>query len=205
MLSSKIVAVIRKVDPEKVRPLVRAFIKGGITGIEVTIDSTDSLRLINELKEEHGDLAVIGAGTVMDKSEAKDAINAGADFIFSPILDQKTIQFTKEQDIIMIPGTFTPTEMHLANEWGADMVKVFPASVVGPQFIKDASGPLSHIAMMPTGGINLDNINSFIDAGAVAAGVGGSLVNKSLIEQENWQELEEVAKKYVESVKHQNK
>ncbi|MFD2922213.1 bifunctional 4-hydroxy-2-oxoglutarate aldolase/2-dehydro-3-deoxy-phosphogluconate aldolase [Halobacillus naozhouensis] len=200
MLSSKIVAVIRKVEPEKVKPLVQALVKGGVTGIEVTMDSDDSLRLIEELKAEHGDQAVIGAGTVMNKNEAKNAIAAGADFIFAPILDQETIQFTKEQGVIMIPGVFTPTEIHQADLWGADMVKVFPASVVGPQFIKDARGPLGHISMMPTGGVNLGNIESFMKAGAVAVGVGGSLVNKSLIGQENWRELEKLAKEYVESV-----
>jgi 2-dehydro-3-deoxyphosphogluconate aldolase / (4S)-4-hydroxy-2-oxoglutarate aldolase len=200
MLSSGIVAVIRKVSPSKVKPLVEAFINGGVTGIEITMDSEDALRIISEMKETFGEKAVIGAGTVMNKEQAEQAISAGADFIFAPILSKETIEYTKEQGVIMIPGVFTPTEMHLANQWGADMVKIFPANVLGPKFLKDVSGPISDIPMMPTGGVNLDNVQSFMEAGAVAAGIGGSLVNKSLIEREDWVELEELAKKYVEKV-----
>ncbi|MGP4059533.1 bifunctional 4-hydroxy-2-oxoglutarate aldolase/2-dehydro-3-deoxy-phosphogluconate aldolase [Halobacillus sp. H74] len=198
MLSSGIVAVIRKVDPAKVKPLVQAFIDGGVTGIEITMDSEDALRVITEVKEEFEEKAVIGAGTVMNKEQAEKAISAGADFIFAPILCKETVEYTKEQGVIMIPGVFTPTEMHLADQWGADMVKVFPANVLGPKFLKDVSGPLSHIQMMPTGGVNLNNLQSFMEAGAVAAGIGGSLVNKSLIERENWTELQELAEQYVE-------
>lgn len=200
MLSSGIVAVIRKVSPSKVKPLVEAFINGGVTGIEITMDSEDALRIISEMKETFGEKAVIGAGTVMNKEQAEQAISAGADFIFAPILSKETIEYTKEQGVIMIPGVFTPTEMHLANQWGADMVKIFPANVLGPKFLKDVSGPISDIPMMPTGGVNLDNVQSFMEAGAVAAGIGGSLVNKSLIEREDWVELEKLAKKYVEKV-----
>ncbi|SEH50842.1 2-keto-3-deoxy-phosphogluconate aldolase [Halobacillus karajensis] len=198
MVSSGIVAVIRKVDPEKVKPLVEAFIDGGVTGIEITMDSEVPLQVIAEVKEEFGDKAVIGAGTVMNKEEAEMAISAGADFIFAPILSKETVEYTKEQDVIMIPGVFTPTEMYLADQWGADMVKIFPANVLGPKFLKDVSGPLSHIQMMPTGGVNLENVHSFMEAGAVAAGIGGSLVHRSLIEQEDWSALQELAKKYVE-------
>lgn len=200
LLSSGIVAVVRKVDPSKVNFLTKAFIEGGISGIEITIDSKDSLNKIYELKEEYGQEVIIGAGTVVNKNEAKEAIEAGADFIFSPILDRETIEYTKEQRTIMIPGVFSPTEIYQGYLWGADVVKVFPASVLGPKFIKDVNGPLGHIPKMPTGGIDLNNIEKFIKAGSVAAGVGGSLVNKSLIEAEQWEELSKLASEYVQKV-----
>ncbi|MRG84955.1 bifunctional 4-hydroxy-2-oxoglutarate aldolase/2-dehydro-3-deoxy-phosphogluconate aldolase [Salinibacillus xinjiangensis] len=200
LLSSGIVAVIRKVDPKKVPPLIQAFVDGGVSGIEITMDSNHSTALINELKQVHGNKVMIGAGTVLNKEQAKEAIEAGSDFIFAPILDRETIEFTKKQGILMIPGVFTPTEIHQAYQWGADMVKVFPASVVGPRFFKDVKGPISQIPMMPTGGVNLDNIGAFIQAGAVTVGIGGSLVDKSLIEQEDWKALRNLAQQYVEKI-----
>ncbi|UOQ94703.1 bifunctional 4-hydroxy-2-oxoglutarate aldolase/2-dehydro-3-deoxy-phosphogluconate aldolase [Halobacillus shinanisalinarum] len=200
LLSSGIVAVVRKVESDKVESLVQALVKGGVSGIEITMDSDDSANTIHELKQRHGNEAVIGAGTVFNKEQAKEAIAAGADFVFAPILDKETIEYTKDQGVIMIPGVFTPTEIYQAYHWGSDMVKVFPASVLGPQFFKDVNGPLDQIPKMPTGGVNLENIGSFIKAGAIGAGIGGSLVNKSLIEKENWPELQELAQKYVEEV-----
>ncbi|GAA0486252.1 bifunctional 4-hydroxy-2-oxoglutarate aldolase/2-dehydro-3-deoxy-phosphogluconate aldolase [Salinibacillus aidingensis] len=200
LLTSGIVAVIRKVDPEKVPPLVQAFVDGGVSGIEITMDSDNSSAMIRELKQVHGNKILIGAGTVLNKEQAKEAIEAGSDFIFAPILDRETIEYTKNQGILMIPGVFTPTEIHQAYQWGADMVKVFPATVVGPQFFKDVKGPISQVPMMPTGGVNLDNLGAFIHAGAVAAGIGGSLVNKTLIEQGDWKALQNLAERYVEKV-----
>ncbi|WP_077624534.1 bifunctional 4-hydroxy-2-oxoglutarate aldolase/2-dehydro-3-deoxy-phosphogluconate aldolase [Sediminibacillus massiliensis] len=200
LLSSGITAVIRKIEPNKVKPLVQAFIDGGVSGIEITMDSDNPADLIHELKEIHGTKAAIGAGTVLNKEQAAEAINAGADFIFAPILDKETIEYTKKQGKLAIPGVFTPTEAYQAYLWGADMVKIFPASVVGPQFIKDVNGPLSQVPKMPTGGVNLENVESFIKAGAVAAGIGGSLVNKQLIQEEKWEELRALAEKYVAAV-----
>lgn len=199
MISSGIVAVVRKVDPSKVNELVRSLIAGGITGIEMTLDSDMALEKINEFKGLYGDRAAIGAGTVVNKEQAKEAITAGADFIFAPTLDRETIEYTKQKDKIMIPGAFTPTEIYQGHAWGADIVKVFPASVLGPRFIKDVKGPLSDIPLMPTGGISLNNIQSFLEVGCVAAGIGGSLMKADLIEENRWDELEDLARMYVNS------
>ena len=200
LLSSGIVAVVRKVDADSVVPVVDAFIKGGITGIEITVDSERAYEKIAELRRLYQEQAVIGAGTVVKTDQAKEAIEAGADFIFAPTLSEEVVKYTKEQGKIMIPGVFTPTEMYQAVSWGADVVKIFPASVLGPGFIKDVSAPLGGIRMMPTGGVNLENVGAFISAGAEAAGIGGSLVNKTLIKEENWDELTRIAKAYVEAV-----
>jgi len=197
MISSGVVAVVRKIDPSKINELVRSLVAGGVTGIEITMDSENALDNINELKDQFGDQAAIGAGTVVNKEQAKEAIGAGADFIFAPTIDRETIQYTKQAGKIMIPGAFTPTEIYQGHNWGADIIKVFPASILGPKFIKDVKGPLSNIPLMPTGGISLDNIQSFLEEGCIAAGVGGSLIKKDLIEESNWEELEDLARIFV--------
>ncbi|PYZ95914.1 2-dehydro-3-deoxyphosphogluconate aldolase [Alteribacter lacisalsi] len=200
LLASGIVAVVRKVDPDKADALTGAFVRGGVTGIEVTVDSDDAYETIRRLKGKYSDEAVIGAGTVVNKEQAEKALEAGADFIFAPILDRETVEYTKEQGKIMIPGVFTPTEIHQAYVWGADIVKVFPASTLGPGFIKDVNAPLGDIPKMPTGGVNLDNVGEFIKAGSVAAGIGGSLVKKDLIAAGDWDGLENLARQFVNKV-----
>jgi 2-dehydro-3-deoxyphosphogluconate aldolase / (4S)-4-hydroxy-2-oxoglutarate aldolase len=201
LLSSGIIAVVRKIEPDKVEPLVKSLIDGGISGIEITIDSKDAFQKINELKKRFENDAVIGAGTVLNANQVKVAIDVGADFIFSPIVDKETIEYTKGRNKIMIPGVFSPTEVYQGYTWGADIVKVFPANTLGPQYIKDLDGPLANIPKMPTGGINLENITEYIRAGAVAAGVGGSLINKEMIADENWDGLRLLAEEYVLKVR----
>ncbi|GGB31946.1 bifunctional 4-hydroxy-2-oxoglutarate aldolase/2-dehydro-3-deoxy-phosphogluconate aldolase [Virgibacillus dakarensis] len=199
LVSSGIVAVVRKIDPDKVTPLVDSLVAGGVTGIEITMNSKNSLEKISELKSKYGEQTVVGAGTVLNQKQAKEAIVAGADFIFAPTLDRDTIEYTKREGKIMIPGAFTPTEIYQGYIWGADIIKVFPASVLGPKFIKDIKGPLGEIQVMPTGGISLNNIKSFFETGSIAVGVGGSLVQSELINQNKWEELEVLAKSFVES------
>ncbi|WP_170006095.1 bifunctional 4-hydroxy-2-oxoglutarate aldolase/2-dehydro-3-deoxy-phosphogluconate aldolase [Bacillus fonticola] len=200
IVESGVVAVVRRIEKEKVMNVISALVEGGITGIEMTMDSENVLETIAEAKATFSDRAVIGAGTVLDGESARLAIQAGAEFIFAPTLKQETITVANRYGKIAIPGVFTPTEILQAYEWGADIVKVFPASVLGSKFIKDVKGPLGHIPMMPTGGIDLDNIQEYIKAGAIAAGVGGSLLNKELIQQGKWDELTQLARQYVEKV-----
>lgn len=200
LLESGIIAVVRKIEAEKVIDVISALVEGGITGIEVTLDSPNALNAISEAKKLFGDKAVIGAGTVLDGESANLAIQAGADFIFAPTLSKDTIAVANRYGKIVIPGVFTPTEILQAYEWGADIVKVFPASVLGSQFIKDVRGPLGHIPMMPTGGISLENIEEYIKVGAVAAGVGGSLLNKEYIKNNEWDKLTDLARQYTKKV-----
>lgn len=199
-LESGVVAVVRKIEEEKVIHVISALVEGGITGIEVTMDSPNALETIKEAKQLFGDKTVIGAGTVLDGNAANIAIQHGADFIFAPTLNHDTIAVANRYGKIAIPGVFTPTEILQAYEWGADVVKVFPASVLGSQFFKDVRGPLGHIPMMPTGGINLDNVSEYIKAGAVAAGVGGSLLNKDFIANNEWDKLTDLARQYVTKI-----
>jgi 2-dehydro-3-deoxyphosphogluconate aldolase / (4S)-4-hydroxy-2-oxoglutarate aldolase len=201
MLQSGIVAVIRKIERQQISDVISALVEGGITGIEVTVDSEDAFGAISEAKKRYGSSAVIGAGTVLDGETAKMAIHAGADFLFSPTLCEETIRVSNRYGKIAIPGVFTPTEIIKAYEWGADLVKVFPASVLGPEFIKDVRGPLPHVPMMPTGGITLDNVADYIRAGAVAAGVGGSLLKKELLISRDMRGLTELADQFVTIIK----
>ncbi|SDO07164.1 bifunctional 4-hydroxy-2-oxoglutarate aldolase/2-dehydro-3-deoxy-phosphogluconate aldolase [Alkalicoccus daliensis] len=202
LLSSGVVAVVRGVAEDKVPKLTETLIEAGITGIEITLDSDGAYQLIQELSEKHqSDQALIGAGTVLNKEQAEKALDAGAEFIFGPILDKETVEFTKEKGVIVIPGVYTPTEMQQAYQWGADVVKVFPARSLGPNYFKDVNGPLGHIPKMPTGGIDLNNIGAFIQAGAVAAGVGGSLIDKKKIEAGDWDAIKKEAAAYLDEVK----
>ncbi|WP_053363307.1 bifunctional 4-hydroxy-2-oxoglutarate aldolase/2-dehydro-3-deoxy-phosphogluconate aldolase [Bacillus sp. FJAT-27251] len=201
LLKSGVVAVVRRVERKNAMDVVSSLVSGGVTGIEITMDSEDALGAIHEASARFGHKAVIGAGTVLDGKRAQQAIEAGAEFIFAPTLKQETIESAKRLEKIVIPGVFTPTEILQAHEWGADVVKVFPASTLGPDFIKQVRAPLGHVKMMPTGGVELSNTKAFIKAGSVAVGVGGSLVRKDLIEDQKWEELSRLAEQFVQRVK----
>ena len=179
LLRTKIVAILRGADPGNVLAIVRALYEGEVTNVEVTMNSPNALKVIEEIKAAMGDRMLIGAGTVLDADAARSAIAAGAQFIISPTLDEETIRHTKEAGIVSIPGALTPTEILKAYRLGADIVKVFPASA-GPAYIRDIRGPLPHIPLMPTGGIQPDNIKAYQQAGGVAFGIGTALVNSKL-------------------------
>ncbi|MFE0504527.1 bifunctional 4-hydroxy-2-oxoglutarate aldolase/2-dehydro-3-deoxy-phosphogluconate aldolase [Peribacillus butanolivorans] len=193
----KLVAVIRGARPDQIVPIARALNEGGIRTLEITVETPKVCELIDKVKEEFGDDIIVGAGTVLDPETARSVIMAGAEFIFSPTVNIETIKMTKRYGIISIPGALTPTEILTAYEHGADVIKVFPADALGVGYFKNLKGPLPHIPLMPTGGVNLDNLTSFLKAGAVAAGIGGSLINpKKLLSEEDYTELEETAKKF---------
>ena len=194
ILQYKIVAIIRGANPADVVSIAEALYKGGVRLLEVTLNSSNALELVKELSGKMDNKLLIGAGTVLNASMAKRAIDAGAKFIISPTLNIETIQVTKELGAVSIPGAFTATEILTAHESGADIVKVFPASV-GPDYIKDIRGPLSHIPLMPTGGITLNNVSDYFKVGAVAVGIGSDLVNTK--EQVNDVYLEQLKNKAI--------
>lgn len=202
IINSGIVSVIRGATPEKIMPVVKALYEGGVTTLEITVETPKVLTLIEQVKDAFGDKVVVGAGTVLDPETARAAIMAGASFIFSPTVHPETIRLTKRYGVISIPGALTPTEILTAYEHGADVVKVFPANVVGPRYLQDIHGPLPHIPLMPTGGIDLSNVAEYIRAGAVAVGVGGSLVSfKEEVNDAYLSQLTETARKFTEAVK----
>jgi 2-dehydro-3-deoxyphosphogluconate aldolase / (4S)-4-hydroxy-2-oxoglutarate aldolase len=175
ILDHKLVAILRGIHPDHVLDIATALQEGGIRLLEITLNSPDALAMIGRIASAMGNNLYVGAGTVLDAEQAISAIDAGARFILSPTLDAETIQQTRQLGAVSIPGAITPTEILAAYRYGADIVKVFPASAGVPYF-RDLRGPLPFIPLMPTGGISLDNIRDFQNAGAVAFGVGSSLV-----------------------------
>jgi 2-dehydro-3-deoxyphosphogluconate aldolase / (4S)-4-hydroxy-2-oxoglutarate aldolase len=193
-----VIAVLRGIDSERMLPIAQALYEGGIKAVEVTLNHPDSIKSIALLDNEFGKDLLIGAGTVLNPDAARAAVSAGAKFIISPSLNLKTIETTKELGVVSIPGAYTPTEIVTAYENGADFVKVFPATALGPSFLKDMKGPLPHIPLIPTGGIHVGNAFEFLQAGAVAIGVGGSLVSASQkIDRENLVILKQRAQEFL--------
>lgn len=201
LVESGIIAVVRRVPEDSVEEVCESLIEGGVTALEITVDSPHAVRSIEKLSHQYKGQALIGAGTVLDPESAKIAISAGADFIFSPSLSKEVIRMALRYGKIAIPGVMTPSEMITAIEWGADAVKLFPAGHLGAQYIKDIRAPFPHIPVIPTGGVTLDNIESYIKAGAVSLGIGGSLVNQRIIETRDFKQLKTNASLYVNAVK----
>ncbi|RUQ32459.1 bifunctional 4-hydroxy-2-oxoglutarate aldolase/2-dehydro-3-deoxy-phosphogluconate aldolase [Peribacillus cavernae] len=179
----------------------QALQEGGVTALEVTVDTPGAFSSINRLSNLLEDRAIIGAGTVLDSESARLAIDSGAEFILSPSLNEDVIRTALRYGKIAIPGVMTPTEMITAIEWGADLVKVFPATGLGVQYIKDVKVPFSHIQIIPTGGIDLDNAASFIEAGATAVGVGGNLVERKAIEVSDFERITRKAQEYISIIR----
>ncbi|TGE25121.1 bifunctional 4-hydroxy-2-oxoglutarate aldolase/2-dehydro-3-deoxy-phosphogluconate aldolase [Hymenobacter aquaticus] len=200
LLEHKLVSIIRGANPDDLVSIVRALHAGGIRSVEVTINSPKALRGIELVADELGAEMMVGAGTVLDPETARLALNAGARFIISPTLNVKTIRLTKRYGAVSIPGAFTPTEILTAYEHGADIVKVFPASL-GAAYFKDLKGPLPFIPLMPTGGVKLDNIREFRQAGAAAYGLGSALVDTSKpVSEEYLRQLAQKAQQFVQAV-----
>ncbi len=197
ILAGGIVAVVRAPDPAGLVEVIRALAAGGITAAEVTLTVPNALDVIREAKRELGDTIVLGAGTVLDPETCRSALLAGAEFIVAPTVNLDVIRLCKRYGKVVMPGAFTPTEILAAWEAGADVVKVFPADVVGPAFFKAMRGPLPQIRLMPTGGVDLSTASEFIKAGACCLGVGGQLVDPKLVAARAFDQIRELAAKYV--------
>ncbi len=197
---SGIVAIVRIGDAAKVEPIVEALLKGGVTSLEVTMSVPGAVEIISKLAAKLPKEVMFGAGTVCDVKTAKQVVKAGAKFIVSPIFKASIVKYCEEEDVACMPGCFTPTEIYTAWEAGADVVKVFPATSLGPAFFKDIKGPLPQIKLMPTGGVQLDNVGDWIRAGAVAVGVGSALMDPAAIASGRYEVLTEKAKAFVDAV-----
>ncbi len=201
ILENKLIAIIRGADPNDVMKLTKALLDGGVSTIEVTMNSPNALSVIENINDEFGDQVLVGAGTVLDAETARQAILAGARFILSPTVNIDTIKLTKRYGAVSIPGAFTPTEILTAYENGGDIIKVFPG-ILGPNYIKDILGPLPQIPLLPTGGIVLENINAFLKAGAAGCGIGSALVNSNdQVTDEYIKQLTSKAKQFVSKIK----
>lgn len=174
---NQITAIIRGAKTESIEDIASALHKGGVKTLEITMETPNVLKVIENLRMKYGNELTIGAGTVLDAETARAAIMAGAQFIFSPTVNIETIKMSKRYGVISIPGALTPSEIITAYESGADIIKVFPADSMGPEYLKNIAGPFPYIPLMPTGGITLDNIKTYKEYGAVAFGVGSALVD----------------------------
>jgi 2-dehydro-3-deoxyphosphogluconate aldolase/(4S)-4-hydroxy-2-oxoglutarate aldolase len=172
-----VVAVVRLPSADHLLQAARAIHEGGVVAIEFTMTTPRAIETLAAAAASMGDDVVLGAGTVLDAPTARSAILAGARFIVAPTLSRETIETCHRYDVVVIPGAYTPTEILTAWEWGADLVKVFPASGLGPRYFKDVLAPLPQIRLVPTGGVDLDTAGPFIEAGAAAIAVGSQLVD----------------------------
>jgi 2-dehydro-3-deoxyphosphogluconate aldolase/(4S)-4-hydroxy-2-oxoglutarate aldolase len=195
-----VVAIIRMKDPTQLRRVVDAIAEGGVRAIEVTMTVPGAVELIGTLARSLPPEILLGAGTVTDAATARAVIEAGARYVVSPVFRREVIAACHERGVAAAPGCFTPTEILDAHDAGADVVKVFPATALGPQFIKDVRAPLPQLRLMPTGGVSLDNAGDWIRAGAVAVGVGSALVDTKAIDEGRFDVLTSNARRIVASV-----
>jgi len=201
ILDGGIVAVVRAESGESLVKVVRALAEGGVTAAEITFTVPDAVEVIRQVRKEIGDAIVLGAGTVLDPETARAALLAGAEYIVSPIVNLEVIRLCRRYDKVIMPGAFTPTEVVAAWEAGADVVKIFPADIGGPAYLKALRGPLPQIRMMPTGGVDLNTAENFLKAGACCLGVGGSLVEPKAVTTNDFARLRDLAGQYAAIVR----
>lgn len=200
ILSSKVIAVIRMSDTDKLAKVTEAIKQGGVKALEITMTTPAAIEIIAAMAKRKSADVLVGAGTVLDPETAAQAIHAGADFVVSPVTNFEMIRVCRRYDTFVAPGAFTPTEILAAWERGADVVKVFPATSVGPKYFKDIKGPLPQVRLMPTGGVSIENAREFIANGACCVAIGTALLDKKAIQAENWDVLTQKAKALVDSL-----
>lgn len=198
VLDRGLVAIIRASSGEQLVEVARALHAGGIDVIEVTFTVPGILEILAAVKRELGSEILLGAGTVLDAESARAALLSGAEFVVSPTVNSDVIRLCRRYDKLVMPGAFTPTEILSAWEAGADIVKVFPADVGGPKYLKAVHGPLPQVRLMPTGGVNLQTLRDFVEAGACAVGLGSALVEKEALRNGDMARIRDLAAQYVE-------
>ena len=200
LIDTGVVAVIRGQSKEQLNGIADALVAGGVVALEVTMTTPKAIAGIEMLADRLGDSALIGVGTVIDPATARDAIAAGAQFVVSPAFDPEIVATTRRYGKISIPGAFTPTEILRAWTAGADIVKVFPSTALGPAFFKDILAPLPQLRLTPTGGVDLKNTPDWIKAGAACVGVGSALLSKDALAKNDWPAITALAKSFVAAV-----
>ena len=196
-----VIAVIRTQKREQVLPVAEALIAGGLMAVEVALTTPDAIAAIKEVSEKLGDQALIGVGTVLDPTQCRAALAVGARFVVTPICRPELSLITHSANGILIMGAYTPTEVQLAHEAGADFVKLFPADTLGVPYIKALRAPLPHLRLVPTGGVDQNNIAEFFKAGCPAVGVGSSLITRQILYTNDWPELTRRAAEFVRRAK----
>jgi 2-dehydro-3-deoxyphosphogluconate aldolase / (4S)-4-hydroxy-2-oxoglutarate aldolase len=201
ILECGIVAVVRSPDSGQLVEVVRALADGGVTVAEITMTVPGALEVLRQVRQALGDRIVLGAGTILDAETARAALLAGAEYLVAPTVNLDVIRLCQRYSKLVMPGAFTPTEILTAWEAGADIVKVFPAEMLGPAFFKAMRGPLPQIRLMPTGGVDLNTAAEFLRAGACCLGLGSQLVEPRAVAERNFDRIRDLARQYVAIVK----
>jgi 2-dehydro-3-deoxyphosphogluconate aldolase/(4S)-4-hydroxy-2-oxoglutarate aldolase len=197
VLDRKIVAIIRNESPDQLVDVAEALLAGGVEVMEVTFTVPRATTVLENVAAKLGSRVLLGAGTVLDPETARIAILSGAEFIVSPAVNVAVIELCRRYSKPVMPGALTPTEVVTAWQAGADIVKIFPSDITGPKYLKLLHGPLPHIRLMPTGGVNLDTASEFLKAGASALGIGGSLVEAKAVAAGDMKRIETLARQFV--------
>jgi len=200
--SVPIVGIVRNLSFDIIEKILPVYLSSGLTCIEFTMNTPQASEIIKYAASNYKGRLNIGAGTVCNTHDLKLALDAGAQFIVTPILDVDVVKTCVKAKIPVFPGAYTPTEIYQAWQMGASMVKVFPATSLGPEYIRDVKAPLNQIKLMPTGGVNIENITNFMNAGADGVGIGSQLFDKTLIKNEDWNGLEIHFKKFIKKLVH---
>jgi 2-dehydro-3-deoxyphosphogluconate aldolase/(4S)-4-hydroxy-2-oxoglutarate aldolase len=195
-----IIGIVRSISFEAVKEILPVYYDAGLTTIEITMNTLEADEIIAYASKEYRGRLNVGAGTVCTQEDLDKAISAGASFIVTPIIKKKIIRACVKNDIPIFPGAYTPSEIYKAWSLGASMVKVFPATNLGPDYIKDVKAPLTDVKLVPTGGVNLENIASFFKAGADGAGIGSYLLHKQFIRDKNWAALKDHFTKFLKQL-----
>lgn len=207
ILEEKLVVIFRRIPTEKIADVAKALVRGGIRLLEITFDQeaedpaalyAESIRIVREAV---GDALCLGAGTVLTEDQVCAAKKAGAAFILSPNTNRRVIELTRNLDMVSVPGAMTPSEIVEAWEYGADIVKLFPADDLGYHYIWNICGPLPHIPLMTTGGVNPETIPEFLRHGASAMGTGISIVNRDMLNAGDYAGIEALAREHVQAVR----
>lgn len=201
LLDSGIVAVVRSPDSQQLVEVCRALADGGVTVVEITMTVPDALDVVRQVRNALGDRVLLGAGTILDAETGRAAILAGAEYLVAPTLDLDVIRLCQRYSKLVMPGCFTPTEILAAWQAGADVIKVFPAEVLGPAFFKAVRAPLPQVRLMPTGGVDLTTAAEFLKAGACCLGVGSQLVEPKAVAAGTFDRIRELARQYIQIVR----
>ena len=201
LLEPGIIAIIRADSSEQLVEAAGALLAGGVTAMEVTMTTPNALAVITAVTRQFGDAILMGVGSVIDPATVIAAVAAGAEFIVTPVTKPPVIAAANELGKPIASGAFTPTECLLAHESGADFVKLFPAELGGPAYIKSLLAPLPMLRIVPTGGVTPETAAAFLQAGSVALGAGSSLVSKEILQKRDWAELTKRAALFVQAVR----
>lgn len=197
---TRIIAIVRLKDYNQALEVARALMAGGISVIEFTLTGRGAIEAIARTRAELGSNVLVGAGTVLTRNQVAEVATAGAQFVVTPVLSLPVIEASHAHNVPVICGALTPSEIQTAHEAGAEMVKVFPARQVGPHYLRDILAPLPHLRLVPTGGIDAHNAADYLKAGAVAVGIGGSLVAEQAVAAGDWGRITQQARLCVNAV-----